>query len=82
MNDHEVMQYHYEELIKTLIILSSPSEKQIEMMGHGCVGDEMLMEFEWHYRDQKADFFCDPNELRNNEIWEKIRTESQALLQA
>ncbi|WP_172256710.1 hypothetical protein [Saccharibacillus deserti] len=112
MNDSEVMQYHYEELIKTLITLSSPSYKQIEIMGYGCIGDEMLMEFEWHYRDQKAglhasnlfngkaldclnryseflqesikdqesNFFCDPNELSNNLMWEKIRTESKTLL--
>lgn len=46
--------YCFEELLKTIILLSLPAEEQIHAMGGGHVGDEMAIEFFafYEYRDQ------------------------------
>jgi hypothetical protein len=41
--------HEFSELLKTLITLSSPHEKQVEIMGYGSVADEMATDFETYY---------------------------------
>jgi hypothetical protein len=43
------IKWQYHELIKTLIALSLPAEKQREVYGIGLVGDEMLEDFYSYY---------------------------------
>ncbi|MFI2742736.1 hypothetical protein ACG2LH_08355 [Zhouia sp. PK063] len=43
------IKWQYHELIKTLIALSLPAEKQREVYGVGLVGDEMLEDFYSYY---------------------------------
>ncbi|MDG0876187.1 hypothetical protein L5D93_28755 [Paenibacillus thiaminolyticus] len=52
MNDSFITYYH-EELIMTLIIISSDAEKQIEIMGFGNVGDDMMIDFETYYSNYR-----------------------------
>ncbi len=49
MKDDELLKYYYEELIMSLITMSLPAEKQREMIGFGCVGDEILEDFDSFY---------------------------------
>lgn len=49
MNDGELLKYYYEELIMSLITMSLPAEKQKEMVGYGCIGDEILEDFDNFY---------------------------------
>lgn len=111
--DKEIIQYHFDELLKTLIILSSPAEKQKYIMGFGNVGEDMLVDFDSHFngdmgnhyvetgllsvnqvkkleeydrfidkkcKGQTTDVFTNFDELKNNSIWEEIRTETDILL--
>ena len=41
--------FKFSELIKTLIIISSKAEKQIEYIGIGAVADEMAIDFDTYY---------------------------------
>ena len=43
------IKWQFQELIKTLIALSLPAEKQIEIYGIGLAGDEMLEDFHSYY---------------------------------
>lgn len=62
--DKEIVQYHYDELIKSLVTLASPAEKQKYIMGYGHVGDGMIIEFESHYKlGFFTDFFLDKDNL-------------------
>jgi hypothetical protein len=47
----DLIQYHFEELIKTIITLSSPAERQIFIIGIGHTGDEMVIDFDTHYKE-------------------------------
>ncbi|MNP51860.1 hypothetical protein D3C76_1462100 [compost metagenome] len=47
----EIIHYHFEELIKTIVTLSQTAEKQMYIMGFGHVGDEMVIDFEAHFSD-------------------------------
>jgi len=47
--DKELALYKFDELLKTLITLSSPAERQIEICGIGCPGDEMANDFDSYY---------------------------------
>ncbi|HHY72089.1 MAG TPA: hypothetical protein GX497_02450 [Bacillus bacterium] len=111
--DKEIIQYHFDELLKTLIILSSPAEKQKDIMGFGNVGEDMLVDFESHFNgvianhyvetgflsaneikkleeydrflDKKCngqviEVFTNFDKLKNNSVWEEIRTETFKLL--
>ena len=49
--DKGVIQYHFEELIKTLITLSSSADRQIYIIGMGHTGVEMVNDFDAYYRD-------------------------------
>lgn len=45
--------WHFDELIKTLITLSSPVDRQFEICGIGNPNSEMVEDFVWHYIDLK-----------------------------
>ncbi|MCR2804272.1 hypothetical protein [Paenibacillus soyae] len=47
--DKNIVQYHYSELIKSLITLAAPAENQKYIKGYGHVGDDMIIEFDSHY---------------------------------
>ncbi|KOR90383.1 hypothetical protein [Paenibacillus solani] len=49
--EQEFIQYHFEELIKTIITLSSPADRQIYIIDIGHTGDEMVIDFDTHYKD-------------------------------
>lgn len=49
MNDNELLIYFYEELIMSIITMSLPAERQKEVIGVGCVGDEILEDFDNFY---------------------------------
>jgi len=42
----DITKYWCEELIMSIITLASPAEKQIEIIGIGITGDEMLIDFD------------------------------------
>ncbi|MEO1628710.1 MAG: hypothetical protein AAFV25_26415, partial [Bacteroidota bacterium] len=46
----------FDELIKTLIVMSLPLEKQREFYGLGVIADEMMLDFESHYTLNKDRF--------------------------
>lgn len=48
-----LFKWHYNELLKTLIILSSTSDYQIETTGIGDLNVEMVEEFIWHYIESR-----------------------------
>jgi len=48
--------YLYEELIISLVVLSLPGERQCEITGIGCVGDEILIDFESYYTHVKKQY--------------------------
>lgn len=50
MNDDELLKYFYDELIMTLITMSLPADEQQYLVGAGCIGDEILEDFD--------DFYC------------------------
>jgi hypothetical protein len=50
-----LFKWHYNELLKTLIIFSSSSDFQIEITGIGDPTVEMVEEFIWHYVESKND---------------------------
>lgn len=45
--------YFFQELIKNIITLSSPAEKQIYIIGIGHTGDEMVIDFDTFYSGHK-----------------------------
>lgn len=47
--EKETVYWKFNELIKLLITLSLPSNKQKEIMGYGAVTDEMAIDFETYY---------------------------------
>ena len=49
MNENQLLEWQFDELVKTLIVLSYPADKQIEAMGLGQVADEMALDFENYY---------------------------------
>jgi hypothetical protein len=51
-----LIKWHFDEFIKTLITLASPADRQIDIMGYGSVGCEMIEDFDWHYIKSKDDF--------------------------
>ncbi|WP_298420509.1 hypothetical protein [uncultured Kordia sp.] len=48
--------WRFEELVKTLIAMSSSFERQKEIYGFGATADEMLMDFYSHYTLNKVKF--------------------------
>lgn len=46
----------YEELIISILVLSYPPEKQIEITGYGCVGDEIVTDFDCYYNSRKEEY--------------------------
>jgi hypothetical protein len=54
MMQEELINWHFDELIKILITLSSTAERQKEIMGFGAVADEMAIEFDSHYTEMKT----------------------------
>lgn len=60
------LEYVFETLQKTVIILSLPAEEQVHAMGGGHVGDEMAIDFSdfYDYRDQlKAVGWLNANQI-------------------
>lgn len=47
--DSNLIYWKYGELIKNLITLSSQAEKQVEVIGHGAVCDEMAEDFDTYF---------------------------------
>lgn len=39
----------FDELVKTLIVLSAPADRQKEICGYGCPGDDMANDFDEYY---------------------------------
>ncbi|GGA16717.1 hypothetical protein GCM10008018_71440 [Paenibacillus marchantiophytorum] len=66
--EKDIVQYHYDELIKSLVTLSSPAEKQKYIMGYGHVGDDMIIEFENHYNLGMADYYFDIGLFTDNQL--------------
>ena len=64
--NNEMIQYHFEELIKTLITLASSADRQIEIMGYGFVGDDMLIDFETHY--EHSEFYLNHGLVSENQF--------------
>ncbi len=58
MYDNELLKYFYDELIMTLITLSLPADEQQYMVGIGCIGDEILEDFDNFYR-LRREFFIE-----------------------
>ncbi|MGE5329840.1 MAG: hypothetical protein ACM3UU_12100 [Ignavibacteriales bacterium] len=56
MNDEELLKYYYEELIMSLITMSLPAEEQKDIIGIGCLGDEMLNDFDDFYRMRRQTY--------------------------
>lgn len=54
--DVNTLIYFYEELIISLVVLSLPGERQCEITGIGCVGDEILIDFETYYTHVKNEY--------------------------
>jgi hypothetical protein len=52
----ETLSYFYEELIISLVVLSLSGERQCEITGVGCVGDEILIDFETYYSNVKKEY--------------------------
>ncbi len=68
MSDDELIYYFYDELIMTLITLSLPAIEQKEMVGQiGCVGDEILEDFDNFYRLRRQ-MYIDNNIFRETEL--------------
>jgi hypothetical protein len=49
LSEKQVLDWQFEELLKTLIIFTLPAEKQIEANGYGCVGDDLVVDFDSYY---------------------------------
>lgn len=58
----EELENNFKELIKNLIILSLPVKEQLDIMGYGCIGDEMAIDFGTYYSDRINEY------IRNNII--------------
>ncbi len=69
MTEEEGAQYNFEELIKNLITLSSPAEKQKYIMGFGAIADEMAEDFDTRYTLAKQQYI-DRSWLTNEQIHE------------
>jgi len=48
-----MIDYLYSELIITLVVFSLPGKRQCEITGFGCVGEEILIDFENYYTEKK-----------------------------
>jgi hypothetical protein len=48
-SEQELAVRQFDELIKTLITLSVPPERQVEICGFGCPGDDMANDFDSYY---------------------------------
>lgn len=66
MNDFERVEFNFDELIKTILILSLPAKKQLEVMGFGNIGDEMAIDFGTYYNDC-IDEFLEKNFINKNQ---------------
>ncbi len=47
--EHEPVMRQFDELIKTLIVLSSSADQQKYICGSGCPGDDMASDFDTNY---------------------------------
>ncbi len=73
MNDDELLKYYYEELIMSLITMSLPAEKQKEMVGIGCFGDEILEEFDNFYCTRRQAYInCEVFDERQLQILDEF----------
>ena len=52
----DFIKYHYEELLKLLIIISSEPEVQLEAYGIGNAEEEMAIDLDFHFNEQKTQF--------------------------
>ena len=50
----DYIKYHYEELLKLLIIISSEPEVQLEAHGIGNAEEEMAIDLEFHFNEYKT----------------------------
>jgi len=55
LTEDNLIKWHFDELLKTLITLSSPADRQAEIMGFGNANSEMVEDFVWHYIETKDD---------------------------
>ncbi len=51
--DKAMIDYLYSELIITLVVFSLPGKRQCEITGFGCVGEEILIDFDNYYLEKK-----------------------------
>ena len=51
----DYIKYHYEELLKLLIIISSEPKVQLEAHGIGNAEEEMAIDLEFHFNEHKAE---------------------------
>lgn len=65
--DDKLLKYFYEELIMSLITMSLPAEKQKEMIGIGCIGDEMLEDFHSFY-SLKRELYIENNIFNERQL--------------
>ncbi len=54
--DSDTLSWQFEELVKTLLTLSSPAEKQREICGISCPGDDMANDFDSYYTLCKSQY--------------------------
>lgn len=54
--DIDSLIHFYEELIISLVVLSLPGERQCHITGIGCVGDEILIDFDTYYTYVKREY--------------------------
>ncbi|TLX51534.1 hypothetical protein CWC31_05155 [Pseudoalteromonas ruthenica] len=52
----DYVNYHFEETLKLLVILSLPAEKQIEAFGFGNTEEEIAIDYEQHYKENELKF--------------------------
>ncbi|WP_069997172.1 hypothetical protein [Cellulosilyticum sp. I15G10I2] len=55
--DYTTIEFLYEEFIISLVVMSLPGERQCQIVGYGCVGDEILLDFDHYYNDFKDIYF-------------------------
>jgi midasin (ATPase involved in ribosome maturation) len=54
--EQDFIPWHFDELIKTLLLLSKPAEEQIRLTGLGQTGTDLAEDFDWHYTKSISDF--------------------------
>jgi hypothetical protein len=65
MKDKKLLKWKFDELIKNLIVISFPANKQIEICGIGHPGDDIANDFDTYFNLSKFEYI--KNNLLNDE---------------